>query len=523
MNILCTDKTGTITQDKIELVKCVDYQGRDSAHVFEMAFLNSSLQSGIANPLDQAIIAHKKLDISSFKKLDELPFDFERRRMSVVVEKNDLGLIITKGAPEFMITQAKYLLRNGKLIKLDAKTKKEFVDQYRELSRRGYRVLAIGSKKIDKNKRIYNNFDENNLILAGFTAFLDPVKLDAKKAIEELEEIGIEIKVVTGDNELVTQRACQEADIKVRGVLLGSQIAKMSEHELELKATQTTIFARVSPTEKERVILALKRAGNVVGYMGDGINDALSLNAADIGISVDNAVDVAKESADFILTNKSLRQLREGVIEGRVIFGNTMKYIMMGLSSNYGNMFSVLGAVLFLPFLPMLPIQLLLNNFLYDFSQIAIPTDKVDSEYLVAPKKWDIGFIRRFMMVFGPISSVFDFLTFFVLYKSFSSQPHLFQTGWFMESLASQVLAIYIIRTRKIPFIQSSPSRALLVSTLAMVGVGWIIPYTRVASYFSLFSIPLSVLVILAFIVMGYLICLELGKRLFFRWSYSRA
>lgn len=519
MNILCTDKTGTLTEDKITLVEYVDIEGNHSPDVLQLAYINSSMQTGITNPLDQAIINYKKLDIADYKKVDEIPFDFMRRRMSVVVQNKESRLLITKGAPESMLPQSSFIKHNGKLKKIDSKMMALYKEQYEKLSREGYRVLALATREITQKKKIYDTDEEHDLVLSGFAAFLDPVKENARQAIDQLEHIGIEVKVITGDNELVTQKACDEAGIVVKGVLLGSEIVEMSDHALEIAAMKTTIFARFSPAEKERVIKALKRAGNVVGYMGDGINDAPSIKAADVGISVNNAVDVAKESADFIMTHKSLLELKDGVVEGRIIFGNTMKYIMMGLSSNFGNMFSVLGAVLFFPFLPMLPIQILLNNFLYDLSQVTIPTDNVDPEYLQSPKRWDIKFIRRFMFIFGPISSIFDFLSFYVLYSAFSHNPNAFQTGWFIESLATQTLVIHVIRTRKVPFLQSHASAALTFSTIAILVLGWIIPFTGIGAFFSLTPLPIQTIVTLAGIVVGYLFVVEFGKRLFYKIS----
>lgn len=517
MNILCTDKTGTITEDKIELVKYLDFHGEADEHIFELAYVNSSFHSGLKNPLDEAVKKYRKLNIKNYIKVDEIPFDFDRKRMSVIAKNQGKQMIITKGAPEAVWEVSDEYIDHGKYFKLDKKAKRKLQRQYDELSGQGYRVLAIATKEVAHIKEVHSKKDEANLDFMGFVAFLDPVKANAREAIDRLEEVGIEIKVITGDNELVAQNACKEADIEVKGVMLGHQIDSMTDQELGIKASGTTIFARFSPAQKDRVIRALKGDNNVVGYLGDGINDAPSLKSADVGISVSNAVDVAKETADFILTKKSLIELSDGVKEGRKIFGNTMKYVMMGISSNFGNMFSVLGAVLFLPFLPMLPIQILLNNFLYDISQLTIPGDNVDEDYLASPKRWDIGFTRKFMLVFGPISSVFDFATFGVMYYFFGHSPSIFQTGWFMESLATQTLVIHFIRTKKIPFIQSMPSKALLASTVAVVFLGWLIPFTPVGGYFGFSSLPVYILVILVGLVAAYLVCVELGKRIFYR------
>jgi Mg2+-importing ATPase len=388
---------------------------------------------------------------------------------------------------------------------------------YEELSRDGYRVLALALKDDLPDKTTYTTADENDLMLAGFVSFLDPAKKDVGAVLQQLKARGIEIKVISGDNELVTRKICHDVGLEVRGVLLGQDIDALTDDALAVRAQRTTVFARFSPDEKGRVIAALRSRGHVVGYMGDGINDAPSLKAADVGISVDNAVDIAKESADIILTKKHLKPIIEGVIEGRRSFGNTMKYIMMGLSSNFGNMFSVLGAVFYLPFLPMLPIQILLNNFIYDFSQVTIPSDRVDEDWVRQPRKWDIAFVKKFMVVFGPVSSVFDLLTFFILFGIFKLGASAFQTGWFLESLATQTLVIHIIRTKQIPFTQSRASNALLFSTLMAVAVGWTLPLTPLGKVFRFSALPLPILLVIAGLVLSYLVLVEVIKRAFYR------
>ncbi len=519
MDILCTDKTGTLTEDKIHLVKYIDIRGEESENVFQYAYLNSFYQTGITNPMDKAVIDFKSIDTSNFKKIDEIPFDFDRKRMSVAVFSKGKHFLITKGAPEEILGISDKSSDGSKEKKLSEQDKKLFLQKYEELSRDGYRVLAISIKEEAATKTLFKVDDEKQMSLIGFIAFLDPPKEGARASIDELEAMGIEMKVITGDNELVTQKICKDADINVKGLLLGHEIESMTDEVLYERAAKSTIFARFSPIQKNRIITVLRSHGDVVGYMGDGINDAPSLKAADVGISVSNGVDVAKESADIILTNKSLHELREGVIEGRKTFGNTMKYIMMGLSSNFGNMFSVLGAVLFLPFLPMLPIQILLNNFLYDISQLTLPLDKVDEEYIKKPKRWDIHQIRNFMIVFGPISSVFDFLSFFVLFMFFKNSPGSFQTGWFMESLATQTFVIHIIRTRKLPFIQSNASPYLWITTILAVFIGWIIPMSPLGHYFGFTALPIHVIALIAGIVAVYLVFVELGKRFFYSSS----
>ncbi|MDQ3239118.1 MAG: magnesium-translocating P-type ATPase [bacterium] len=517
MDMLCTDKTGTLTQDKIQLVKYTDVFGNRSDTVLVHAFLNSSHQTGIKNPMDDAVTSYKDVDVSMYGKVDEIPFDFVRKMMSVVVSNNSEHIIVTKGAPEEVFKQSVSYEDNGLLKPLNEEIKNKITDTYHNLSKEGYRVLAVAKKTIESQKIIYSKADEHSLELIGYVSFLDPAKTDAKETLEQLEKMGIEIKVITGDNEIVTQKICSEVGLAVKGIMLGFELNDLTDDALRVLVEKTTIFARFSPDEKNRVINALKQNNHVVGYMGDGINDAPSLKNADIGISVSNAVDVAKESAKIILTHKSLHELRDGVLEGRKTFGNTLKYVMMGVSSNFGNMFSVIGAVLFLPYLPMLPIQILLNNLLYDFSQITIPSDKVDDEYIQSPKRWDMKFLKHFMFVFGTISSVFDFLTFFILYKVFSASASVFQTGWFLESLATQTLVIYIIRTKKIPFIESFPSKYLVLSTVMAVSVGWILPYTYFGGLFQFTPLPLQIILTLVAIIVVYLVTVEIAKRIFFK------
>lgn len=517
MDILCTDKTGTLTQDKIELVKYTDIFGQHSEKVLLYAYLNSFYQTGIQNPMDNAVVSFKQIDHQEYEKVDEIPFDFVRKKMSVIVEKGKSRSIITKGAPEEILKSSSYYLEDTKKIHLTAEIKEKIIKTYHDFSKEGYRVLAVSIKEADVHKTIYSKDDENEMELLGFIAFLDPAKEGVKAVLKDLKQMGVEVKVITGDNELVTEKICRDVELEVKGILLGQQIDALTDDALRVVAQKTTIFARFSPDEKNRVILALKAANHVVGYMGDGINDAPSLKTADVGISVNNAVDVAKESADLILTHKSLKELEDGVLEGRKTFGNTMKYIMMGISSNFGNMFSVLAAVIFIPFLPMLPIQILLNNFLYDFSQITIPTDNVDDDYILQPKRWDMKFIRNFMIVFGSISSAFDLITFYFLYVVYKASPQLFQTGWFVESLMTQTLVIYIVRTKRLPFIESLPSKYLLLSTLLVVLIAVTLPYTLVGTFFSFARLPLQVLITIVFIVIGYLFTIELGKRIFYK------
>ncbi|KKW16444.1 MAG: magnesium-translocating P-type ATPase [Candidatus Kerfeldbacteria bacterium RIFCSPLOWO2_01_FULL_48_11] len=517
MDILCTDKTGTLTEGNIKLVTYTDTFGKHNESVFLHTYLNSFHQTGVKNPLDKAVLAYKHEAIGAYTKIEEIPFDFARKMMSVAVTGPEGRVLITKGAPEAVISNCSHYTQVRDVKVLSSEMRENAFTYYEKLSSEGYRVLAIAIKTNLPKKEKYTTADEEHLTLIGFVSFLDPAKQDADDILRKLQSHGIEIKIITGDNEQVTEKICRDIGLQVRGVLLGKDITALTDDALAIRAEQTTIFARFSPDEKNRVISAIRKHGHVVGYMGDGINDAPSLKAADVGISVDHAVDVAKEAADIILTHKSLAPIAVGVIEGRRSFGNTMKYVMMAISSNFGNMFSVFGAIFYLPFLPMLPIQILLNNFIYDFSQVTIPSDKVDSEWVRKPRKWDLSFVRKFMYIFGPISSVFDFLTFFVLFSVFKLGESAFQTGWFLESLATQTLVIHVIRTKRIPFIQSRPSKFLLATTLTAISVGWVLPYTPIGRIFKFTPLPLHIIATIIGLVVAYLIVVEVVKKLYYR------
>ena len=517
MDVLCTDKTGTLTLNHIVLEKHCDVVGKESEDVLLFAYINSSYQTGLKNLLDVTILKHEKFAMRKFKKIDELPFDFERRLMSVVVEMEGHHRLITKGAPEEVFKRcAKYELE-GNVHEmhhgLHAELKKEFDD----LSAEGFRVLAVAYRDEPRDKKAFSKEDEKDLVLKGYMAFLDPPKPSAKQAIQALNKLGIEVKVLTGDSEIVTAKICREVGLNITGLVDGDQLDNMDDKRLLEAVRTTTVFARLSPFQKQRVIRALHDAGHTVGYLGDGINDAPALRASDVGISVNNAVDIAKESADMILLRKSLMVLREGVIEGRRTFGNIVKYIKMGASSNFGNMLSMTGGSMFLPFLPMLPIQILLNNFLYDMSQVAVPTDEVDSDYLTMPRPWKISSIRRFMMIIGPISSIFDFITFGVMLFVFRASAALFHTGWFIESLCTQTLVIYVIRTGKIPFLESWPSRSLMLTSALIVTLGMIIPFTPLADDFGFVAPPPLYYLILITIVVTYLLLVQTVKSWFVR------
>ena len=524
MDILCTDKTGTLTQDRITLVKHLNVFGTDSPKVLRQAYINGSLETGIKSILDKAILEFKDIDIKGIKKIDEIPYDFMRKRSSVIYEEKKKRRLVTKGAPEEIFKICTTYEINDKHKRLTPLMLKKIQKLYDGLSNDGLRVLAIATREIKDKKSTYPKTEEKDLTLIGFTAFYDPPKVSAKETIAAMREYGIEVKILTGDSPLVTKKICSDLGLDIKGILVGEDLDfdKMNDKTIASKAADNTIFARFSPIQKNRIISALKKDGYVVGYLGDGINDAPSLKTADVAISVSNAVDVAKEAADIILVNKGLKELMEGVIEGRKTFGNTMKYLMMGLSSNFGNMFSMVGAVIYLPFFPMLPGQILLNNLLYDTSQLTIPTDNVDVEYLRKPRHWDMRFIKYFMVIFGLISSVFDILTFILLFGFFGLKNSIFQSGWFIESLLTQTLVIYIIRTRKIPFLQSRPSKYLLATTLLIISLGIMIISTKIGHFFGFGDLPWTALIYIFVLVLIYLLIVEIAKQIFYRLLRTR-
>lgn len=518
MDVLCTDKTGTLTEAKIRLEQHVDPQGKPSERVLELAYLNSFFETGLKSPLDDAILAHENIDVSAWKKIDEVPFDFERRRVSVLLDKGNGRILVVKGASEEIIGLCTHYEEQGNAdqIPLDKASRERIHAEHIALEKEGFRVLGIAWRTVPQDHSDAVIGDESDLVFAGFAGFLDPPKASAGTALAALKEWGVAVKIVTGDSELVTQHVCAELNIPVTGILTGKDIAQMDDPALRIKVETANLFCRVNPSQKDRVILALKARGHVVGYMGDGINDAPSLHSADVGISVDSAVDVAKEAADMILLDQDLNVLLDGVLEGRRTFGNIMKYIMMGTSSNFGNMFSMAGAALFLPFLPMLPTQILLNNILYDLSEVPIPLDEVDQEELRKPRVLDMNFIRNFMLVIGPISSMFDFLTFYVMLVVLNANEMLFQTGWFVESLCTQVLVIFIIRTRGNPF-KSRAHPILVVTSLTVVAIAATLPFTPVGTYFGFVPPPAQFYAILAAMVVVYLAIVEVAKRVFYR------
>ncbi len=521
MDVLCTDKTGTLTEALIRLERHVDGLGADSEQVLELAYLNSYFETGLHSPLDDAILAHGNIPTTGWSKVDEVPFDFERRRVSVLLDNGERHLLIVKGAPEDLLRlSSSYGVDLP--VPLDAALRQRIAQQFDALGRDGYRVLGIAARSLARTRGDAGVADESSLSFAGFAAFLDPPKASAAVALAALAHANVKVKIVTGDNELVTRHLCRQLGIHLDAVLDGAQIAAMGEPALMARVEATTLFCRVSPAQKRMVIRALQKRGHVVGYVGDGINDAPSLHAADVGISVDGAVDVARDAADIILLRHDLRVLHDGVLEGRRTLSNVMKYLMMGTSSNFGNMFSMAGAALFLPFLPMLPMQILLNNLLYDLSELAIPLDLVDREFLRQPQRWDIALIRNFMIVMGPVSSLFDFLVFAVMLAVFDAGPVLFHTGWFIESIASQVLVIFVVRTRRSP-LRSRAHPALLVSAVTVVGVAGALPFTPLAPMLGFAEPPLHFLLGLGSITLAYLMCTELVKQQFFRYVRHRA
>ncbi len=521
MDVLCTDKTGTLTENKLTLNEYEDLQGKEDQKVLMYGYFNCVYETGLRSPLDDAVLQYKKFDVTGITKIDEIPFDFIRRRVSVVVEYKGQRLVVSKGAPEEILKICAFCETDEILTDFGNVCQATFEQRYNDLSAQGYRVLAVAYKKVKDDKTHYSISDETDMVFLGFLSFFDPPKESAKESIGLLARDGVELKIVTGDNELVTKTVCQQLYFNIEGVITGNEIAQLQNDALARVVEDNNVFTRMNPAQKDRVISALRANGHVVGYMGDGINDAPSLKTADVGISVENAVDVAKESADLILLQPDLKVLNEGILEGRKTFGNTMKYIMMGVSSNFGTMFSVAGASLFLSFLPMTAIQILLNNLLYDLSEATIPTDNVDEEYIEKPKRLDISYIRRFMLTMGPVSSIFDFLTFLLLLVVFRAAVPIFQTAWFVESLTTQTLVVFVLRTRKTPFYKSKPGKFLVISCLAVVAIAFTLPYTPLGAIFSFSPPPATFYLVLAGLIVGYLLLVEVVKKWFLkRYAY---
>jgi len=531
MDVLCTDKTGTLTQNKVILERHLDIHGHEDAQVLEYAWLNSFHQTGLRNLLDVAVLEfaqqHELTEkLKHYRKIDEIPFDFVRRRMSVVVRDGDgRNLMVCKGAIEEMLPLCTSADDNGAapggVVPVTTEMRREVRRVTRRLNQDGLRALAVAYKWLPPEDRTYTIEDEKDFVLSGYVAFLDPPKETAREAIAALREHGVAVKIITGDNEVVTRKICKEVGLPIEHAILGKDVEKLSDAQLEETAEFTTIFAKMSPVQKSRVIRALQRNGHTVGYLGDGINDAASLKDADVGISVDTAVDIAKESADIILLEKSLLVLEEAVVEGRRTFANIIKYIKMTASSNFGNVFSVLIASIFLPFLPMLPIQLLVQNLLYDISQVSIPWDDVDKDYLKQPRKWDASGIARFMIFIGPISSIFDIVTFLVMWNVFGAnsveQQSLFQSGWFVVGLLTQTLIVHMIRTQHIPFIQSRAAMPVIMLTASIMAFGIYLPFSPLGEHLGMVPLPLSYFAWLAGILLSYCILTQVVKQIYIR------
>jgi Mg2+-importing ATPase len=536
MDVLCTDKTGTLTMDKVLLEKHCDVVLNDDDRVLELAFLNAHFQTGLRNVLDRAILAHREIHEQAhtpeLSKVDEIPFDFQRRLMSVVVQLPDgKQQLITKGAPEAVFPRCTSFSLEGEELPVEPLMIQDLKEEYERLSRDGFRVLAVASKLVDARVTPWSKDDEKDLVLNGYVAFLDPPKDSAREAIAALQSHGVSVKVVTGDNELVSAKICREVGLGADHVLMGTDVEGMTDEQLKARAEEVTLFARVSPAHKQRIIRALQANGHTVGFMGDGINDAPALRAADVGISVEEAVDIARESADMVLLEKSLMVLEEGVLEGRKVFVNILKYVRMGASSNFGNMFSVLGASLFVPFLPMLPIQILTNNLLYDLSQTAIPTDEVDPEQILKPRQWDMGTLWRFIVFIGPCSSVFDYTTFFLMLWVFGcsnvatpadahASASMFQSGWFVESIATQSLIIHVIRTNRLPFVQSRASWPLMVATACVIALGAWLPGSPIGAWFGFSALPLGYWPALVATLLAYMVLTQGVKTLLRRKAW---
>jgi Mg2+-importing ATPase len=524
VDVLCTDKTGTLTEDRITLIKCVDVMGVESDETNLWGYLSSKNLTGVRGVLDEAIEEFKKIDIAGWEKVDEIPFDAERKLESVIVKKGKDTVLIAKGAPEEILKIADHydghLSVSGKAIKpkkltpaLRAKINKE----YEALSADGFRVLALGIKEVAHKTTPNSKKDESDISFVGFLAFLDPPKKSAKDTLAKMAAYHVAIKIITGDNFLVTKKIADEIGLPIIGALTGDEMAKMNEHELHAKVETANIFTRVNPEQKEHIIRILRENKHVVAYMGDGVNDVLSIKEADVGISVNNAVDIAKETADIILLRKGLGEIIDGIVEGRKTFANTFKYLMMALSSNFGNMFSMPIASVFLPFLPMTAPQILLNNFLYDSSQLSIPFDKVDQDFLARPKKFNIAYMKKFMYIFGPLSSLFDFATFGVLLLVLHTNGMAFQTGWFLESIATQTLVVNIIRSKFNFWQNGGPSKALVLATFGAVAVGWGITYSFLGPAFGFAKFGLYPVLLILVIVAAYLLLVEFVKKYFFR------
>ena len=518
MNILCSDKTGTLTTGVIQVDGYLDAEGKDSEEVFEYTYINASFQAGYQNPIDEAIINSRKMDLSAWKKIDEIPYDFVRKKLTVLARGKEGKQLISKGAFSNMLAICSSLKKGGEILPL-ASFKDQLEKEFNEYSQKGFRVLAVAFRSFDKES--VTREDEKEMTFVGFLLLSDPPKVKVLETIQKLKEAGVSLKVVTGDNRFVTAHTADLIGMKDYQLITGSEIEKLNAEQLEKVVVEKNIFAEVEPNQKERIILALRKVGNVVGYLGDGVNDATALHAADVSISVDSGADVTKEVADIVLLKKDLSVIWHGVQEGRKTFANTLKYIFMATSANFGNMFSMAGVSLLINFLPLLPTQILLTNVLTDVPEMTIANDRVDPELLVKPVQWNLGFIKRFMIVFGLISSIFDFITFGVLLHFLKATPELFRTGWFLESVASAAAIVLIIRTRK-PFYKSRPSGYLTTAVLAAIAFTMLLPYTPLGPIFEFVAMPLSFYGAIAIIVLLYILMVEIAKKIFYRLEAKR-
>jgi Mg2+-importing ATPase len=542
MDILCSDKTGTLTENRVTVIRHVDIEDKESDKVFLYSVLNSRYQTGLRSPLDEAVLKHEEINTDQYQRIDEIPFDFLRKRLSVVVKQNQQNILVTKGAPEEVIKITSQYEIRGEVKDMTPDAKKLIDKEHRELSNQGFRVLGVAYRNVDP-KPSYALADENTMVFIGFIAFADPIKETAGESLELLRKAGIKLKILTGDNEVVAGKVCDQLGFQVyqyrRGrkydaqtgtvtrtsevepinIVQSSEIENIDDDALARIVEKADIFTRVNPAQKNRIMNALKANGHVVGYIGDGINDTPSMKVADVSISVMNAVDIAKESADIILMKNDLKVITDGVIEGRKTFGNTIKYIQMAISSNFGNMFSAAAGSLILPFLPALPIQLLLGQLLYSFAQLALPIDNVDQTYVQQPQRLRTTFIRNYMLAFGPISSIFDFATFFVMLYGFNARNNaaLFQTAWFVESLFTQTLVIFVIRTRTVPFFLSKPNKWLTINIAVILGLAILLPYTPLGQVFGFVPLPMTFLLVLVGFIVVYLILVEFMKIWFYQ------
>jgi Mg2+-importing ATPase len=515
MNVLCSDKTGTLTEGIVHIHSALDIHGNASDKVLFYAYLNSFYETGFANPVDEAIRSHKTFDLSGYRQLDEVPYDFVRKRLSILVSKEDRHLMVTKGALKNVLDVCSSAEALDGTISDISKVHGQIQQYYEEFGSKGFRMLGVACRDIGSETAITID-QESNMIFLGFVVIFDPPKPDVAQIVGELKNLGVSLKVITGDNQLVASHLSQEVGLDHPRILTGSDLRGMSDEALLQQVSEVSVFAEVEPNQKERIILSLQKSGNVVGYMGDGINDASALHAADVGISVEGAVDVAKNAADIVLLEKELAVLVKGIREGRTTFANTLKYVFMATSANFGNMFSMAGASLFLPFLPLLPKQILLTNLMTDFPEMTICTDTVDPQMVERPRRWNIRFIRRFMITFGALSSVFDYLTFGVLLLILHATTEQFRTGWFMESVISASMIVLVIRSRK-PIFKNRPGKYLLMATLVVAGLTLVFPYTRLGRVFGFTALPTFFLLAMGLIVVLYLFAAEVVKRSFFK------